>query len=46
MSKKEIQLSNLDQQDESQLMSAIKDIMMENSSHNIEAYDHKYQSLL
>ena len=42
MSKKEIQLSNLDQQDESQLMSAIKDIMMENSSHNIEAYDHKF----
>lgn len=42
MNKKEIKLTTLDPQDEIKLMSAIKDIMLENSSHNHEAYDIKF----
>ena len=42
MTKKEVQISTLDLQDSASLMPAIKDIMMENSSHNHEAFDYKF----
>lgn len=42
MNKKEIVFSILKHQEEPQLMSAIKDIMEENSAHNLNNFDHKY----